>query len=578
MSTERAQHRGRMKALKQAVSQYKAGELEAFYETLTVTSFRNSRISVTLANPDLPDCPLVGVSQGFEQMTGYSRAEIIGRNCRFLNHRCPMPSKTRHDLRVATRSLKGFMGVLVNRRKGGQIFNNLLCMSMLRVGNRKFLLGVQADVTDSDADLESEEHRQELNRIVDNIFAAHVDTWAALQDACFRVATMSALAPYTESQLIPNYDDQNYAEARDTFVSLAPIDGFAMTMNSHNTFIEVRNGNEPGSLVNRLRYISSEPVLSSPATPMGPSVPDSMRLPAHLLRDSLRQLRLCAGQAPFPDQSPEAVIPEAAAMSEGSVGHPDSCTPCAFYCYSTSGCNKGQACLYCHMAHPRRTRRRGKKKPKDEGVHVRRGAFGSEQDPGEDLTQDDEDVGGLEKEIAVPSPTPPEIMPLLNALQLLSPLPPTRGEPPGDGVDPETSQGAGAVDTDRDSSFPSEAEHPLYSSSEAERIGFWYSERSIVVALGQPKQVIPFLGSLRRSNLVFSVLPPLPRGFSLHRETGVISGSASQLTDVNGTEHTITVQGDVDGALPGECISTSVHIRVLAINRGPGGSSNGEER
>jgi PAS domain S-box-containing protein len=571
-SSERAMHRGRMKALKQAASQYKAGDLEAFYETLTVTSFRNSRISVTLANPDLPDCPLVGVSQGFEQMTGYSRAEIIGRNCRFLNHGCPMPKQTRHDLRVATRSLKGFIGVLVNRRKGGQIFKNLLRMSMLRVGNRKFLLGVQADVTNSDADLQIEEHRQELNRLVDNIFAAHVDTWAAIQDACFRIERIPTLTPYTVSQLIPNYDDQNYAEARDTFISLAPVDGFATTMGCHNTFIEV-SINEPGSLLNRLRCVSSEPVLSSPATPMGPSVPDSMRLPAHLLRDSLRQLRLCTGQAPLPDLSPEeAVIPEAAAMSKGSVDHPDGCTPCAFYCYSKGGCNKGEACLYCHMAHPRRTRRRGKKKPK-----ISSGAFGSEQDPGEDLTQDDEDIGGREKEVAIPSPTPADLMPLLNALQFLSPLPAARGEPLCDGGDPVSSQGAGTVDTDRDSSFPSEAEPSLYSSSEAERIGFWYSERSIVVALGQPKQVIPFLGSPRRGKLVFSVSPPLPRGFSLHRENGVISGSASQLTDVNGTEHTITVQGDADGTLPGgDCISTSVHFRVLAINRG--GSSNDEER
>lgn len=39
---------------------------------------------ITIADPNLPDCPLMYVNEAFCNMTGYTREEIIGRNCRFL--------------------------------------------------------------------------------------------------------------------------------------------------------------------------------------------------------------------------------------------------------------------------------------------------------------------------------------------------------------------------------------------------------------------------------------------------------------------------------------------------------------
>jgi len=37
-----------------------------------------------ITDPSLPDNPITYASQGFIDLTGYSRAEILGRNCRFL--------------------------------------------------------------------------------------------------------------------------------------------------------------------------------------------------------------------------------------------------------------------------------------------------------------------------------------------------------------------------------------------------------------------------------------------------------------------------------------------------------------
>jgi hypothetical protein len=42
----------------------------------------NLREGITIADPNLPDTPIVFVNQAFLAMTGYSREEVLGRNCR----------------------------------------------------------------------------------------------------------------------------------------------------------------------------------------------------------------------------------------------------------------------------------------------------------------------------------------------------------------------------------------------------------------------------------------------------------------------------------------------------------------
>lgn len=40
-----------------------------------------------ISDPNLPDCPIVFASDAFLKMTGFSRYEVLGRNCRFLQVR-----------------------------------------------------------------------------------------------------------------------------------------------------------------------------------------------------------------------------------------------------------------------------------------------------------------------------------------------------------------------------------------------------------------------------------------------------------------------------------------------------------
>eukprot|EP00439_Symbiodinium_sp_Y106_P013747 s5392_g1.t5 len=44
--------------------------------------------------------------------------------------------------------------------------------------------------------------------------------------------------------------------------------------------------------------------------------------------------------------------------SMGSVGHPDQCTPCTFYCFTRRGCNRGADCKFCHMTHQSKLQQR----------------------------------------------------------------------------------------------------------------------------------------------------------------------------------------------------------------------------
>lgn len=104
---------------------------------------------VTLADPDLPDAPIVYANLAFERMTGYAQREIVGRNCRFLQA-ADRGQPGRRILREAFARAEGAEVVLRNYRKSGEVFLNRLNVRPLRCprGNVVYYLGVQYDVTE----------------------------------------------------------------------------------------------------------------------------------------------------------------------------------------------------------------------------------------------------------------------------------------------------------------------------------------------------------------------------------------------------------------------------------------------
>lgn len=111
-------------------------------------SFLNtSSFSVVIADAKAPDYPVVFVNTAFENMTGYSYDETIGRNCRFLQ------SSDRHQSGIALITTAINNGqeckcVLRNYRKDGTMFWNKLHLFPFREnGEMTYIVGTQQEVS-----------------------------------------------------------------------------------------------------------------------------------------------------------------------------------------------------------------------------------------------------------------------------------------------------------------------------------------------------------------------------------------------------------------------------------------------
>nr|AML76655.1 putative LOV domain-containing protein [Polypremum procumbens] len=94
------------------------------------------------------DCPIVYASSGFFTMTGYSSEEVIGKNCRFLQG----PETDQNEvekIRNATKTGKSYCGRLLNYKKDGTPFWNLLTITPIKddTGRTIKFIGMQVEVS-----------------------------------------------------------------------------------------------------------------------------------------------------------------------------------------------------------------------------------------------------------------------------------------------------------------------------------------------------------------------------------------------------------------------------------------------
>ena len=97
-----------------------------------------------LTDPAKADNPILFASDGFVKVTGYSRREIIPRNCRFLQNRNTDMSAVKR-LKQAIDAREESVELLLNQKKSGEPFWNLLYTTPLfdGTGNVVFFLGGQ---------------------------------------------------------------------------------------------------------------------------------------------------------------------------------------------------------------------------------------------------------------------------------------------------------------------------------------------------------------------------------------------------------------------------------------------------
>nr|AML78639.1 putative LOV domain-containing protein [Drimia altissima] len=117
--------------------------------------------SFVLIDPHLPDMPIVYASDAFLSSTGYSREEVLGRNCRFLNGP-DTEVETLQEIKYNVRAEQSCTVRVLNYRKDGSSFWNLLHVAPVRnaTGKVAFHVWVLIDENSKDAHGLSPEMRQ----------------------------------------------------------------------------------------------------------------------------------------------------------------------------------------------------------------------------------------------------------------------------------------------------------------------------------------------------------------------------------------------------------------------------------
>lgn len=109
---------------------------------------RATRMPMVITDPAQPDNPIIFCNEAFQALSGYSREEIIGRNCRFLQGPDTNPESVT-QIRNAIAENTDIAIDILNYRKDGSTFWNALYLSPVRndAGAVQFFFASQLDVT-----------------------------------------------------------------------------------------------------------------------------------------------------------------------------------------------------------------------------------------------------------------------------------------------------------------------------------------------------------------------------------------------------------------------------------------------
>ena len=132
-------------------------------------SIRFSPIATVVSDPTQADNPLIAVNAAFCALTGYTEAEVIGRNCRFL--RGPDTENGQTDkLRTAVYGQHSALAELINYRKDGSPFRNAVMIAPLfdDDGNLELFVGSQIEVLPDEGSI-GLVRQQQAAQIVDRL-------------------------------------------------------------------------------------------------------------------------------------------------------------------------------------------------------------------------------------------------------------------------------------------------------------------------------------------------------------------------------------------------------------------------
>ena len=126
---------------------------------------RSTRMSMIVSDPRQPDNPIVFANNAFLQLSGYSRDEVLGTNCRFLQGE----DTDRDDVARLASAIEAKEAIqidLLNYRKDGTPFWNALYVGPVHAddGEVQFFFASQIDVTDR---VEAQKAAAQQNAIIE---------------------------------------------------------------------------------------------------------------------------------------------------------------------------------------------------------------------------------------------------------------------------------------------------------------------------------------------------------------------------------------------------------------------------
>jgi len=117
-------------------------------EDEALATFTRAGVAMVLSDPRLPDTPIVYVNDAFERTTGYARALVIGRNCRFLQGERTDPDHVA-ALREGIAEGREVTVDILNYRADGSTFRNRLLVAPVHdAGGRiRYFMSIQKELS-----------------------------------------------------------------------------------------------------------------------------------------------------------------------------------------------------------------------------------------------------------------------------------------------------------------------------------------------------------------------------------------------------------------------------------------------
>lgn len=161
------------RTLRYALDRHKASQNLHLYKRALDASYNG----IVIADATLDDMPIVYVNKSFERITGYSAAEVTGKNCRFLQGQAA-DGNARAIIRSALLQRTECHLVLQNIRKDGSTFWNNLYLSPVpdENGQVHYYIGIQNDIT------EQKRYEAELEYSANHDLLTGLPNRALLQD------------------------------------------------------------------------------------------------------------------------------------------------------------------------------------------------------------------------------------------------------------------------------------------------------------------------------------------------------------------------------------------------------------